>query len=93
MPDSTDRRGRLAACITAAALILAGGFAVVVGATGMFGTRGPSSAIPAPPRANAIFVGDEDGTGADNQANILNVTAPGLVRITNASHVTVRPCR
>lgn len=88
MPDSTERRSRLATAITAAVLILGGGFAVVVGATGMFGSQGPSSAIPAPPRANAAFVEDEDGTGADNQANILNVTAPGLVRITNTSGAT-----
>ncbi len=53
MPDSPDRRARLAACITAAALILGGGFAVVVGATGMFGTRGPSSPISTPARVNS----------------------------------------
>jgi len=88
MPDSTDSRARLAACVTAAVLVLGGGFAIVVGATGMLGARGPSAAIPAPPRDNAVFVEDEDGTGADNQANIMNVTAPGLVRITSASGAT-----
>ena len=43
-----------------------------------------SSAIPSPPRANKMFVEDEEGTGADSQANILQSTAPGLVHIVSA---------
>jgi hypothetical protein len=82
------RRGQLAAYAAAAVLILAGGFGIVAGATGILGVSGPSAAIPAPPRDNATFVEDEEGTGADNQANILAVTAPGLVRLTSASGAT-----
>lgn len=78
-------RTRLVACAAAAVLVLGGGFGIVAGATGMFGTGGPSAAIPAPPRDNAAFVEDENGTGADNQVNILDATGPGIVRITNAS--------
>jgi S1-C subfamily serine protease len=77
-----------AAHVVAAVLVLGGGFAVAVGATGILGVRGPSAAIPSPPRAIAMFVEDEDGTGADNQANILAATAPGLVRMTTASGAT-----
>jgi S1-C subfamily serine protease len=44
-------------------------------------SAGVSSAIPSPPPANKQFVEDEEGTGADNQANILEATAPGLVHI------------
>jgi putative serine protease PepD len=81
----TARRGRLAACAAAAVLILGGGFSIVAGTTGILGVSGPSAAIPAPPRDNAAFVEDDEGTGADNQANILAATAPGLVRLTSAS--------
>ena len=78
------RGGRLAAYAAAAVLILGGGFSIVAGTTGILGVSGPSAAIPAP-RDNAAFVEDDEGTGADNQANILAVTAPGLVRLTSAS--------
>jgi S1-C subfamily serine protease len=82
------RRARLASYLTAVVLILGGGVAITAGATGWPGSAGPSAAIPVPPRANAMFVEDEEGTGADNQANILAVTAPGLVRMTNATGAT-----
>lgn len=82
------RRARLACYLTAAALILGGGLAITAGATGWPASAGPSAAIPVPPRANAMFVEDEEGTGADNQANIVAVTAPGLVRMTNAGGAT-----
>jgi S1-C subfamily serine protease len=84
-PPAPSRRGRLAAYAAAAVLILAGGFGIVTGTTGILGVSGPSAAIPAPPRDNATFVEDDEGTGADNQANILAVTAPGLVRLSPAS--------
>jgi S1-C subfamily serine protease len=48
-------------------------------------SAGVSSAIPSPPPANKKFVADEEGAGADNQANILRATAPGLVHIMSSS--------
>ena len=86
--EARTRRSRLASYAAAAVLILGGGFGIVAGTTGILGVSGPSAAIPAPPRDNATFVEDDEGTGADNQANILAVTAPGLVRLTTASGAT-----
>jgi len=51
---------------------------------GLSGPARPSSAIPSPPRENKTFVEDNDGTGADNQANILHSAAPGLVHVLSA---------
>jgi hypothetical protein len=51
------RRARLASYLTAAVLILGGGFAITAGATGWLGSAGPSAAIPVPPRANAQYPG------------------------------------
>jgi S1-C subfamily serine protease len=62
------------------------GFGAFAAAAG-FSSSAPPSAIPAPPRANKIFVEDDNGTGADSQANILNSTVPGLVHIVS-SHGT-----
>ena len=36
-----------------------------------------------------MFVGDEDGTGADNQLNILHVAAPGLVHVVSVIGISV----
>ena len=47
-------------------------------------TTASASVIPSPPAANQTFVEDDDGTGADSQANILQATVPGLVRLTSA---------
>jgi S1-C subfamily serine protease len=52
-------------------------------------SAGVSSAIPSPPQANKQFVEDEEGTGADNQANILQATAPGLVHIVSSTGSSV----
>ena len=60
------------------ATVLAGASLVVAGGLSS------RSAIPSPPRANKMFVEDEEGTGADSQANILQSTAPGLVHIVSA---------
>jgi S1-C subfamily serine protease len=43
-----------------------------------------ASTIPAPPPANKVFAEDDDGTGADNQANIMQSAAPGLVHIVSS---------
>lgn len=64
----------------AAVLVIGIGFGAFAAAGGLSG-RSASSAIPVPPRSNDRFVPDDNGTGADNQANILASTAPGLVHI------------
>ncbi len=62
--------------------------AMVAGVAGTTAVRllagpggGVASAIPSPPAANAAFVADDNGTGADNQANILRYTVRGLVHV------------
>jgi S1-C subfamily serine protease len=47
----------------------------------------PSSAIPAPPRSNTTFVEDDNLTAQDNQGNILQSSARGLVRISRGGNV------
>ena len=59
-------------------------FAAFTAAGGLSGPARPSSAIPGPPRENKTFVEDDDGTGADSQANILHSAAPGLVHVLSA---------
>jgi S1-C subfamily serine protease len=63
---------------TAAVLVACAAFAA---AGGLSGPADSSSVIPSPPRENKVFVEDDDGTGADNQANILSSAAPGLVHV------------
>ncbi len=75
------RRRRLAAGIgaaAAAALVAIGMFAVD---GGLSGSASASSAIPSPPSKNKMFVEDDNGTGADNQSDILTSVAPGLVHV------------
>ena len=72
---------RLALGIGAAAAAVLVTFAAFAAAGGLSGPADPSSVIPSPPRDNKVFVKDDDGTGADNQANILASAAPGLVHI------------
>jgi S1-C subfamily serine protease len=76
------RQGRrLALGIGAAATAALVAFAAFAAVGGLSGPANASSVIPSPPRENKAFVEDDDGTGADNQANILNWAAPGLVHI------------
>ena len=75
------RPGRLALGIGAAVTAVIVAFAAFAAAGGLSGAAHASSVIPGPPRQNKVFVEDEDGTGADNQANILSSAAPGLVHI------------
>ncbi len=79
-PSRTPRGWHAYAVVGALALVagLAGTTAVRVLAGG---GHAAASAIPAPPPANAGFVEDDNGTGADNQANILQYTAHGLVHV------------
>jgi S1-C subfamily serine protease len=76
------RQGRrLALGIGAAASAVLLAFAAFAAAGGLSGPPDASSVIPSPPRENQVFVADDDGTGADSQANILSSAAPGLVHI------------
>lgn len=84
-PGAVGRRyGRLAMAVGAAVIVAVVAFAAFAAAGGLSGPARPSSAIPSPPRENKTFVEDNDGTGADNQANILRSTAPGLVHVLSA---------
>jgi S1-C subfamily serine protease len=71
----------IAAFVAAAVAFTAVGFGATTVIRDQIGTASASSAIPAPPAANQVFVEDDDGTGADSQQNILQSTVPGLVRI------------
>lgn len=74
-----NKRSRLS--IIAAAVILAAGFAFGVGRAVGLGNTEVLSAIPRPATGNDAFREDDDLTGQDNQANILQYTAPGMVHI------------
>ncbi len=78
-----QRRRRLAAGIGAAAAVAL--VALVAAVSGLSGPASASSVIPSPPSRNKVFVADEDGTGADNQANLLESVAPGLVHVQSAN--------
>jgi S1-C subfamily serine protease len=80
-----QRRRRLAAGIGAAAAVALVAFGMFAAVGGLSGSASASSVIPSPPSKNKQFVADEDGTGADNQANILASVAPGLVHVLSAS--------
>lgn len=80
-----QRRRRLAAGIGAAAAVALVAFGVVAAFGGLSGSASASSVIPSPPAKNKFFVEDDDGTGADNQANIVKSVAPGLVHILSAT--------
>lgn len=76
------KRGfRLAASVVTA--ILATGIGLGVTST-IRGSVPAAERIPAPPAKNAVFVEDDDGAGADQQANIFQVSGAGLVRIQSA---------
>ena len=76
-----SRPGRLPLGIGAAVAAAVIAFAAFAAAGGLSGAAQASSVIPSPPRQNKVFVADDDGTGADNQANILGSAAPGLVHV------------
>jgi S1-C subfamily serine protease len=84
-PGAGGRRyGRLAMAVGAAVIVAVAALAAFTAAGGLSGPARPSSAIPGPPRENKTFVEDDDGTGADSQANILHSAAPGLVHVLSA---------
>ena len=79
------RRHAMAGMFVAAAVAFtAVGFGATLVIRDQLSTASASSAIPTPPAQNQTFVEDDDGTGADSQANILQSTVPGLVRIVSA---------
>jgi S1-C subfamily serine protease len=75
------RPRRLALGIGAAGTAAVVAFAAFAAVGGLSGPAQASSVIPSPPRQNKTFVEDDDGTGADSQANILQSAAPGLVHV------------
>jgi putative serine protease PepD len=77
------KRGAWAAASVAVALFVAGATVGVAGAL-----RGPVPAaarIPTPPAKNAVFVADNFGAGQDQQENVLQYSAPGLVTLRSAT--------
>jgi S1-C subfamily serine protease len=79
-PAGLGRGGRLALCAATGLLALGAGF----GLTRLVHPPGAaplSSVIPSPAKTGGVFTEDDDGTGQDSQANILQSTAPGLVHL------------
>jgi S1-C subfamily serine protease len=76
------RTVRVAAWV-AAALLAAG---IAVGATGALRGSVPATArIPSPPAKDAVFVEDRNGAGQDQQDNVLQYSAPGVVSVRSVS--------
>ncbi len=65
----------------AAAFLLAAGFAFGVGRVIGLGDTVILTSIPRPSTAKNVFIEDDNGIGADNQANILQSTAVGMVHV------------
>jgi S1-C subfamily serine protease len=68
--------------VAAGALALGAGF----GLAKLVHPSGASSDIPAPAKSGGVFSEDDDGTGQDNETNIMQSTAPGLVHIIAGGH-------
>jgi S1-C subfamily serine protease len=79
-PGQWLRRHKLAGGIGAAAAVVLVAFGVFAAAGGLSGASA-SAVIPSPPAKNQAFVPDDNGTGADSQANLMHWVAPGLVHI------------
>ena len=75
------RSKRFRLSVIAAAVILAAGFAFGVGRVIGLGDTVILTAIPSPSTARNAFIEDDDLTAQDNQENILQSTAPGMVHI------------
>jgi S1-C subfamily serine protease len=74
-----NKRFRLT--VIASAVILAAGFAFGVGRVIGLGNTVVLTAIPGPSTAKNAFIEDDDGIGQDNQENILQSTALGMVHV------------
>ena len=75
------RSKRFRISVMAAALILAAGSAFGVGRLMGLGDTVVLSGIPRPATTALPFIEDDDGIGQDNQANIFDSTAPGMVHV------------
>jgi S1-C subfamily serine protease len=74
-----NRRVRLSAI--AAAVVVAAGIGFGVGRALGLGDTVILTAIPHPATGKDAFIEDDDGIAQDNQENILQATAPGMVHI------------
>jgi S1-C subfamily serine protease len=75
------RNKRFRIFVIAAAVILAAGAGFGVGRLMGLGDTVVLSGIPRPATTASPFIEDDDGIGQDNQANILDATAPGMVHV------------
>jgi S1-C subfamily serine protease len=75
------RSKRFRLSVIAAAFLLAAGFAFGVGRVIGLGDTVILTSIPRPSTAKNAFIEDDNGIGADNQANILQSTAVGMVHV------------
>ena len=75
------RNKRFRLSVIAAAFLLAAGFAFGVGRVIGLGDTVILTSIPRPSTAKNAFIEDDNGVGADNQANILQSTAVGMVHV------------
>jgi hypothetical protein len=74
-----SKRFRITAIATA--VVLATGIGFGVGRVIGLGNTVILTAIPKPATGNDAFTEDDDLTAADNQENILQATAPGMVHV------------
>lgn len=88
---SAGRRGKrsVKAAAAVAAALLAAGAAVGVTSALRGGSVSAAARIPSPPSKDAVFVEDDDGAGQDQQENVLQYSAPGMVSLRSASGTDV----
>jgi S1-C subfamily serine protease len=75
------RNRRLRLSVIAAAVVLAAGIGFGVGRAVGLGNTVILTAIPHPATGKDAFIEDDDLTAQDNQENILQATAPGMVHV------------
>jgi S1-C subfamily serine protease len=74
-----DKRFRI--MVIATAVILAVGLGFGIGRVIGLGNRVILTAIPQPATGKNAFIEDDDGIAQDNQENVLEATAPGMVHV------------
>jgi S1-C subfamily serine protease len=75
------RDKRFRTMVIAAAVILAAGLGFGIGRVIGLGNTVILTAIPHPATGKDAFIEDDDGIAQDNQENILEATAPGMVHV------------